>query len=158
MSVAPASKIRYEPLTEDYFGRIMLIEHEAYPEPWTVGMFRDEVRSDRSFFYVALLEDDLIGYAGFWQILDEAHITSVTVSKAYRGQGFGREQLNHLMAQGRAVGVSTYTLEVRESNIPALRLYESMGFQAVGVRKGYYSKTQEDAVVMSLEVALPEEL
>jgi [ribosomal protein S18]-alanine N-acetyltransferase len=151
MSVTPASQLRYESLTEPMLGRMMIIEHEAYPEPWTVGMFRDEIRSERSHFYVAFLGDVLVGYSGFWLILDEAHITSVTVAKEYRGRGFGRQQLEHLIDVGEEFGVGTYTLEVRESNLPARRLYESMDFRAVGVRKGYYAKTQEDAIIMSLD-------
>lgn len=152
MSVTPASQLRFEGLTESYLGRMMIIEHEAYPEPWTMGMFRDEIRSDRSHFYLAFLGEELIGYSGFWLILDEAHITSVTVAREHRGHGFGRQQLEHILDVGMEVGALTFTLEVRQSNIPARRMYESFGFRAVGVRKGYYSKTREDAIIMSLDV------
>ena len=67
----------------------MEIEKEAYPEPWTAGMFREEIRSKRSFFYTAWLGDSLIGYSGFWLVLDEGHITSLTVRRDYRGYGYG---------------------------------------------------------------------
>ena len=153
MSIAPGTKLSYEPLAEEHLDAIMKIEKEAYPEPWTVGMFREEIRSRRSCFYVAHADGALVGYSGFWLVLDEAHITSLTVEAGHRGMGFGREQLLHLLAQGEENGVRAFTLEVRESNAPARSLYESLGFRTVGLRKGYYSTTQEDAIVMLKEMA-----
>jgi ribosomal-protein-alanine N-acetyltransferase len=115
-------------------------------------MFREEIRSKRSFFYTAWFGDVLIGYSGFWLVLDEGHITSLTVRHDYRGYGYGREQLLHLLAVGEERGVRAFTLEVRESNERARKLYDSAGFRAVGMRKGYYSSTREDAVVMLKEL------
>lgn len=152
MSIAPDTRLLYRPLTEHALPAVMEIEKEAYPEPWTVGMFREEMRSTRSFFYLAFAGENLVGYSGFWLVLDEAHITSVTVAQPFRGYGYGREQLQHLLATGEEHGVHTYTLEVRVSNHRARQLYESAGFRAVGVRKGYYSSTREDAIVMIKDV------
>lgn len=152
MSIAPNIHLRYVPIHEDYLTAIMEIEKEAYPEPWTPGMFREEMRSKRSYFYLAFYGDTLIGYAGFWLVLDEAHITSLTVARDYRGYGYGREQLQHLFVVAEEHGVRTYTLEVRVSNERAKKLYESVGFRAVGLRKGYYSSTREDAIVMIKDV------
>lgn len=152
MSIAPSTRLRYAPLDESYLDAIMAVEREAYPEPWTVGMFREEMRSKRSYFYVAFNGEDLVGYSGFWLVLDEAHITSLTVAENFRGMGYGREQLMHLFSMGEERGVSAFTLEVRESNWPARVLYESVGFRSVGLRKGYYSTTQEDAIIMSKEI------
>lgn len=115
-------------------------------------MFREEIRNDRSYFCVALQDETLVGYSGFWLVLDEAHITSVTVAKPYRGRGYGRAQMLHLLEIARDRAVRMVTLEVRDSNDPARKLYESLGFKAVGLRKGYYSKTQEDAIVMMKEL------
>lgn len=152
MSIAPGTRLEYRPLHEDYLDEILTIEREAYPEPWTIGMFREEMRSKRSYFYLAFSDDELIGYCGFWLVLDEAHITSVTVSKNYRGLGYGRDQVKHLLTSAQDKGVRAYTLEVRESNWPARNLYESVGFHAEGRRKAYYSTTQEDAIVMLKEI------
>ncbi len=152
MSIAPEMHLRYVPIHEDYLPAIMDIEKEAYPEPWTPGMFREEMRSKRSYFYLAFYGDTLIGYGGFWLVLDEAHITSLTVARDYRGFGYGREQLMHLFEVAEEHGVRTYTLEVRVSNERAKALYESVGFRAVGLRKGYYSSTREDAIVMIKDV------
>lgn len=151
MSIAPDTRLQYHLLREEFLPALMDIEKEAYPEPWTVGMFREEMRSKRSYFYTAWMGGALVGYSGFWLVLDEAHITSLTVRRDYRGYGYGREQLMHLLSIAEECGVRTFTLEVRESNERARKLYESVGFRAVGMRKGYYSSTREDAVVMLKE-------
>ena len=152
MSITRGTRLEYVDLAEEHLDAILKIEREAYPEPWTIGMFREEMRSARSYFYVAFVDVELIGYSGFWLVLDEAHITSLTVAADLRELGYGREQLMHLLAIGEDKGVQAFTLEVRESNLAARRLYESAGFQSVGLRKAYYSVTQEDAVVMRKEV------
>ncbi len=152
MSITPGTRMEYARLSEKLLGAIMEIEKEAYPEPWTIGMFREEMRSKRSYFYVAFLEGELIGYSGFWLVLDEAHITSLTVAAKHRGAGYGREQLMHLFSVAEEQGVRAFTLEVRESNESARKLYESAGFHAVGLRKNYYATTGEDAVVMLKEM------
>lgn len=148
MNSSKQSTLLYAPLEEQHLDRILPIEAEAYPEAWTVGMFRDEMRTPRSYFRVLFMGESLIGYCGFWLVLDEAHITSVTVAQAFRGRGYGREQILHLLDTARERGAVLATLEVRESNLPAKTLYESIGFRRVGLRKGYYSKTNEDALVM----------
>lgn len=152
MSISERTRLTYTPLSEAHIDDIMRIEIEAYPEPWTVGMFREEIRRDTSHFYVALLDNELIGYGGYWLTLDEAHITSVTVKNVYRRLGYGRELLLFLLDTAHQQGVIRFTLEVRESNQPARQLYQNMGFRDVGLRKGYYSKTSEDAIVMMKEL------
>ena len=153
MSITPGTRIQYVRPRDEHLSAIMEIEREAYPEPWTTGMFREEMRSKRSYFYVAFVAGEIIGYSGIWLVLDEAHITSVTVGVNHRGLGYGREQLMHLFDIGAEKDVRAFTLEVRESNLPARNQYESEGFRAVGVRKGYYSTTQEDAIVMLREMS-----
>ena len=153
MSITPHQHtLAYVPLSEEHLDNIMEIELEAYPEPWSRSMFREEIRNDRSYFTAAMRDGELIGYSGFWLVLDEAHITSVTVARTLRGLGYGRSQAQHLLEVARDRGVRLVTLEVRDSNASARKLYESLGFTAVGMRKGYYSKTHEDAIVMTKEL------
>ncbi|MFP6614916.1 MAG: ribosomal protein S18-alanine N-acetyltransferase [Candidatus Hydrogenedentota bacterium] len=152
MTTTSTNKLRYEKLTEDLIPVLQLIEDEAYPEPWTTGMFRDETRNKNSFFYVAYIRDILIGYSGFWLLLDDAHITSVTVESDHRGCGYGREQLSHLIELARTHEALTITLEVRESNLTARTMYLDFGFKDIGFRKGYYAKSGEDAIVMQLSL------
>lgn len=152
MSVSESTILRFVPLQEEHLDEILDIEHEAYPEPWTVRMFRDEMRNARSHFYVAFRDDRIIGYAGFWLVLDEAHITTVAVRDVCRGLGYGRQLLNHLLAAAVDAGARRATLEVRVSNLRARNLYVSVGFRPVGLRKGYYPKNNEDAIVMLAEL------
>lgn len=149
MSVAREQRLDYGPLRPELLDAIMAIEQEAYPEPWSRGMFLDELRSPRSYFCVVYLHDTLIGYGGFWHVLDEAHITSVTIARDCRGHGYGRELMYHLLDTARYRNVHQVTLEVRQSNVAARTLYESLGFQRAGTRKGYYSSTGEDALIMT---------
>lgn len=153
MTVTSTNKLRYEPLTDHLIPVLEVIEHEAYPEPWTTGMFREEIRNKNSFFYVAYLNNTLIGYSGFWLLVDDAHITTVTVEAEYRGQGYGHEQMAHLITQARTLKAHTLTLEVRESNITAHKMYTGFGFEKIGIRKGYYAKSKEDAIIMQLKLS-----
>jgi ribosomal-protein-alanine N-acetyltransferase len=152
VSVSESTTLRFERITEEYLPAVLEIESEAYPEPWTEGMFRDEIRNPRSQFYVAFLGDEIIGYGGYWPVLDEAHITSVTIKASMRGYGYGRRLLQHLLDSARELGLTTATLEVRESNLRARNLYASFGFQPSGLRKRYYPKTNEDAVIMLMRM------
>lgn len=149
MSVAREQRLDYGPLRPELLDQIMLIEQEAYPEPWSRGMFLDELRSPRSYFCVVYLLGRLVGYGGFWHVLDEAHITSVTIAKDCRGHGYGRELMYHLLDTAKYRDIRQVTLEVRESNVAARMLYESLGFRRAGLRKGYYSSTGEDALIMT---------
>lgn len=143
--------LRFEHLQEADLDAVMAIELEAYPEPWTRGMFCEEMRNPRSYFYTAFLGEEIAGYVGFWLILDEAHITSVTVRDSFRGRGFGRQLMDYVLKEARGCGAKIATLEVRESNTVARSLYERYGFRVVGRRKGYYPTSGEDAIVMLKE-------
>lgn len=81
-------------------------------------------------------------------LANEGHITNVAVSPDYQGQGLGRRLMQELTARVKALGVDAMTLEVRPSNIPALRLYDSLGFKSVGRRPKYYTNPAEDAEIM----------
>jgi len=148
MSISPQTHLNYRPINEEHIQEIMGIELEAYPEPWTMGMFRDEIKNPHSHFHIAYERETLIGYCGFWLLVDDAHITSITVARNHRGKGFGRAQLDHLIVEAKRLGAVKLSLEVRESNANAIKLYSSSGFVPVGRRKGYYSRTREDAILM----------
>lgn len=151
MTSIEALDIAFVPLAEHHLDEVMAIEVEAYPEPWTRAMFRDEIRSPRSHFYIMFAGEEMAGYGGFWLVLDEAHITSVTVRDTFRGRKLGRRLTVFLLESAKDAGAVMATLEVRESNTVARTLYESLGFKPVGIRKKYYPKSNEDAVVMLLE-------
>ena len=152
MSVHRPPMVTIVPLAEQHLNAILEIEVEAYPEPWSRGMFYDELRNNHSHFFVALDGVGAVaGYMGFWLVLDEAHITSVAVRAESRGRGIGRELLSFLLNRAQEAGARMATLEVRESNAAAQALYAAFGFEPVGRRKGYYPTTNEDAILMLKE-------
>ena len=142
------SQLRYVRLQKEHLPEVLLLEHASYPDPWTQGMFHQEMRNGPSHFYLAFHEDCLIAYGGFWMILDEVHITKITVAPPLRGQGLGRVFMSFLEARGAEAGGKVIRLEVRESNAPARGLYRSMGFEEIGIRKNYYAVSAEHAIVM----------
>ena len=90
----------------------------------------------------------MVAYGGFWMVKDEAHITNLAVHPDYRNRGIGSKLLGFLLEKAKNLGANAATLEVRTSNKAGQRLYEKWGFIKVGVRKGYYAYTGEDAIVM----------
>lgn len=145
----PYNGLTFVPLAEEHIDQVLAIEQEAYVEAWTRGMFHQEIRSIMSHFYVAFLDQTLVGYVGLWKVMEEGHITSVTVRQDYRGRGYGRALVQFVLDTAAGMGLEEATLEVRESNRTAIGLYESMGFTQTGRRKNYYAKTNEDAILMT---------
>jgi len=91
----------------------------------------------------------VLGYGGFWLIVDEAHICTLAVHPEWRRRGLGELLLLHMVDHATALNAAVATLEVRTSNLPAQRLYHKYGFEIVGLRKGYYSDNHEDALIMT---------
>lgn len=133
---------------------IMEIEHEAFTLPWTEEAFRNELTMNHFARYMVIEVDQrIIGYAGMWTIMDEAHVTNIAIREAYRGRRLGEKLLIQLMDWALELGMIRMTLEVRVSNEPAQNLYRKMGFTSAGVRKGYYSDNNEDAMIMWCELS-----
>lgn len=143
-----AAPLQFERFSAAHLPAVLLLESQAYPDPWTQGMFRHELATPCSHLHVGLLGDELVAYAGFWLVLDEAHITRVTVAEQYRRRGYGRQVVEHLLRRAFTLGASLARLEVREGNEAAIHLYERLGFVPEGRRPGYYQRTGEDAVLM----------
>lgn len=125
------------------------IEESCYPRPWSTTLFLSELaqRSSRRYT-VAMVGPLLVGYCGLMVVEDEGHVTTLTVDPAWHGRHLGTLLLADLVRAAPARGVRRLTLEVRVGNEPALALYHRFGFMPVGVRKGYYVETGEDAIVM----------
>jgi ribosomal-protein-alanine N-acetyltransferase len=128
---------------------IVAIEHSAYQFPWSEGIFRDCLRVG----YVCRAIEvggDIAGYGIMSIGAGEAHILNVCVREEYRGRGLARKVLLYLIDRARNAGMYEAFLEVRPSNLTAARLYHSLGFEQVGVRRGYYQATngREDAAVL----------
>ena len=130
---------------------VMQIEMANFPFPWTAGNFKDSINSGH---ICLLLEIDqaLVGYAILMMLLDEVHLLNISVSPSWKGKGWGRHLLNQMMQIGREKGGLNMFLEVRPSNVSAITLYESIGFNEMGVRPGYYPahNGRENAVLMGV--------
>lgn len=143
-------------LREEDLDAAMAIERECFSLPWEREAFRQEIAENRAARYIgAFWEDRLVGYAGMWFLLDEAHVTNVAVTAPCRGRGLGERLMRDLMQLAADCGMRWMSLECRRSNRVAQELYHKLGFVDVGYRKRYYEDNQEDALVMAL-LALPE--
>lgn len=145
--------IRIQPMTVDDLDQVMEIERKSFISPWSREAFTNELRKNRFAHYlVAKAGDKVIAYGGMWFILDEAHITNIAVHPDYRGRGIGTLLLEEMIKYGTSRGMDGFTLEVRKSNSSAIKLYKKAGFLECGTRKGYYSDTGEDALIMWLRL------
>ncbi len=132
---------------------VMAIEEVSFPTPWSRGMFLEDFPRDFSDTLVAAGTDDVVlGYAVCWTIAGESHLLNIAVHPARRGQGIGRTLLSECIHRAARARASLIFLEVRAGNEAAQRLYRSMGFVFRGIRKGYYTDTGEDAVILDREV------
>jgi ribosomal-protein-alanine N-acetyltransferase len=142
--------VRFQTLAESHIPAIMEIERQAHGSPWSERSFRNELDHPQSEFIVATIGPELVGYAGEWILVDEAHVTTIAVRPDHRRKGLGRDLMNELLARAKARGAVCSTLEVRASNAAAIQLYEGLGYVQAGLRRGYYPDNKEDAVVMWL--------
>lgn len=128
---------------------VLTIEQLCFPTPWSRFAFYTELTENHYALYVVgKVGGQVVAYAGTWVILDEAHITNVAVHPDWQGRGFGRDILLTLLARAKARGATRATLEVRKHNGHAQQLYLKYGFSFQGLRRGYYTDTGEDALVM----------
>lgn len=128
---------------------VLSIEHLCFPTPWSRFAFQTELTENHFALYiVGKVAGRIVAYAGTWIILDEAHITNVAVHPDWQGKGLGRDMLLALLACTKTRGATRATLEVRRHNPQAQQLYLKYGFTFQGVRPGYYTDTDEDALIM----------
>lgn len=146
--MSPILTTTFAPLTDDVLDQVLAIEQMSFPEPWSRKLFEQEMNHSASEFIVMLVDNKVIGYGGFWRVLDEAHITNVAILPEFRRHGLGSRVLVRLLEIAREKGARRATLEVRESNAAGISLYRKFGFEPVAIRAKYYAKTNEDALIM----------
>lgn len=124
---------------------VMVIERQAYPFPWSSGNFQDSLKAG---YTMQVLKERgvMIGYMVWMRVVDEVHLLNIALSPARQGRGLGSWMMRQLMSQVRAAGIDQILLEVRPSNMLAIRLYRRLGFKEIGVRKGYYPNNVSGAV------------
>lgn len=138
--------------------KVLAIESQVYPRPWSASLFLSEMsqRASRSYL-VAKRGSDVVGYAGLMFTGIDAHVTNIAVDPALHGRKIGTRLLLKLITEAIARGCESVSLEVRVTNTVAQTMYEKFGFSVSGVRKGYYIETNEDALIMVVEDALSTE-
>ncbi|MDH3444743.1 MAG: ribosomal protein S18-alanine N-acetyltransferase [Deltaproteobacteria bacterium] len=131
---------------------IMAIERTAYSYPWSERFFRQELQVECARSFLAQVDGRTVGYILFWLLTGEIDIHNIAVHPDFRRRGLGRRLLEQVVIEARSCASTRITLEVRKSNLPAQKLYESMGFTFNGSRKNYYSDDGEDALLMALDL------
>ena len=127
-------------MSEGDIKQVAAIEKEIFSLPWSEKSFLDSLKKENTVYIVAEIKDEIVAYCGAYISFEEADISNVAVKKNFRRKNVAENMLNK--------GVSDITLEVRETNVPAISLYEKLGFEEAGIRKNFYEKPVENALIM----------
>ncbi len=141
--------ILVRPMLEKDIDEVLDIEKTSFATPWSKEAFTLEITKNMLAKYVvAEIQGKVVGYGGIWLIIDEGHVTNIAVHEKYRGLGVGNKIMEGLIDICRDRNIVAMTLEVRKTNEVAKSLYDKYGFKEYGIRPGYYSDNNEDAIIM----------
>ena len=143
--------IKIEKMTKEHLNQIKDILQEQFDEFWNENVLDKELENPLSEYVVAIENNEVVGYAGLWQPIDEGHITNIVTKKNKRGNHIGTKMLEELIKLAQNRNLKCVTLEVNEHNVPAINLYKKYNFIAVGKRTKYYNNI-DDAIIMTLEI------
>lgn len=143
-------EIYFREMVPDDADSVAIVEEKCFSMPWSRESFWRDASNENTLYLLAVdkEKEEIIGYVGCWILGNEGEITNVAVSPEYRGQHIAENMLLELIERVKKRGGTAMTLEVRPSNIPALKLYEKLGFKSVGRRPKYYVNPVEDAEIM----------
>ena len=148
-----ASKYTIVELVDEDIEAILEIEQVAFKSPWPREVFEMEFKNNRAYNIVCVDNTGtLVGYCLSWLIYDEIHILKVAVNESCQNQGLGRSMIEDTLEYFIAKGANHAILEVRLDNVSAIALYEKLGFEEIRIRKNYYRETNEDALIMLLDL------
>ena len=137
-------------MTKEHLDKIKENLKEDFDEFWNENVLKNELENPASTYIVAKDEqNNIVGYAGIWQPIDEAHITNIVTKKDKRRNKIGTKMLEELIKIAKEKKLKDITLEVNVNNIPAINLYKKYNFKEVGIRKKYYNNS-DDAIIMTL--------
>lgn len=131
------------------------LERECFAQSWSERMMEDELNNPLAHYFVIMDGLEIRGCGGYLSVCGEGELTRLAVAEKYRGNGLGRRLLRAILESARSLGLDKMTLEVRESNAPALALYQSEGFKVLSKRPGYYRSPAEDALILGLDIKAP---
>lgn len=151
-SAKAGSSLSFRPMELADLDQVLKIEFAAFSHPWTRGIYQDAIGSYQC--WLMFEGQQQVGHGVFYVVAGEAHLLNLTVKVECQGRGLGRQLLDWLMIQARQMGAWDCFLEVRASNTPAIRLYDSYGFNEIGRRRDYYpaAEGREDALVMACQL------
>ena len=135
-------------MNESHVSAVAELERQNFSDPWPDIAVRGELTNKLALWLVALEDGEVVGYVGSQTVLQEADMMNIAVADSHRRRGIAKMLVEELIRQLDAYQL---TLEVRASNAPAIALYEKLGFQQVGLRKNYYRKPKEDALILRKE-------
>ena len=138
-------------MTQPHVPQVAALEALCFSDPWSEKSVASELTNPLAYWLVAVKEERVAGYVGSQTVLDETDMMNIAVHPDFRRQGIAEDLVDALVAALREKGSHCLTLEVRESNAPAIRLYEKMGFEQVGLRKNYYRNPRENALILRKE-------
>ena len=141
-------QLTFRPMTQADADAVAALESECFAMPWSREDFWRETRNELAEYIVGEMNGQVVAYAGAWVSFDQAEVMHVAVARELRGQGVGTLLFGALTEAVKRRGAKSITLEVRPSNVAAIKLYESFGLRSVGRRKGYYLDNGEDALIM----------
>ncbi|MGN0500303.1 MAG: ribosomal protein S18-alanine N-acetyltransferase [Ruminococcus sp.] len=141
--------MRIEEMTADHLLQVAQLENNCFSHPWSLKSLESELNNDGSHFYVCVEDGRVLGYIGMNVVVDEGYIFNVAVDENARKRGIGTALINTLVTFAKKNSLAFLTLEVRQSNENAIRLYSNAGFVKVGERKNYYSAPTENAILMT---------
>jgi ribosomal-protein-alanine N-acetyltransferase len=141
---------KIEEMNESHLDDLALLEKQCFSVPWSRSALEAELEKENSRFFVAITKNEVSGYIGANNILGEVYVNNIAVFYNYRELGIGSKLLSHLIDVAKEENCDFVTLEVRESNISARKLYEKLKFKKVGIRKNFYEQPKEDGIIYTL--------
>ncbi|NLK36529.1 MAG: ribosomal protein S18-alanine N-acetyltransferase [Epulopiscium sp.] len=136
-------------MEQQHLDGVLRVEESCFSIPWSRKDFERELYENKLAIYkVALLDNEVVGYAGMWHVVTEGHITNIAVLEEHRRKGIADALMQEMIKVAEEKEMIGITLEVRMGNVGAQKLYTKYGFRPEGLRKGYYADTKEDAIIM----------
>ena len=139
-------------MDENDIDDVLEISNLSFSSPWSRLSYEQELNNALAKYFVAKIDNKVVGFIGTWIIVDESHITNVAVHTNYRKLGIGSKLIESMLSYCNEKNCTAYTLEVRESNKAAISVYEKHGFIIDGIRKEYYQDNKENALLMWLRI------
>lgn len=144
------SQITFSDIEEKDCSKLAELDRECFSEPWSEKLFFEDSKNPLAHYVIARIGDEAVGYCGMYSVAEEGQITNIAVAKRYRRNKIAEKMLMMMIDKAKCLKLTVMSLEVRETNNPAIKLYEKLGFSRVGYRKNYYINPTEGAVLMDL--------